>query len=98
MSPFTLGAGNARPDPSAAARVRAWVERVLGDPDDVTVSITQLSCREPGCPPLETCIGLLRHHGPSTAVTIHRAVADLTEEEVTRTVRAALWAREPRPE
>jgi len=89
MSPLTLGMGGARPDPADAARVRAWVERALGHPEDLTVSITQLRCREAGCPPIETCISLLYRHLPGVAVTIHRAVAELGEDEVTRAVREA---------
>lgn len=92
MSSFSFGASAPRRDPSASARVRGWVEQALGDPEDLTVSIAQLSCREEGCPPLETCISLLRRRAPSVAVTIHHALVDLTEEEVTLAVRAALPA------
>lgn len=90
MSSFTFGTGAPRPDPSGCARVRGWVQATLGDPDDLTVSVAQLSCREPGCPPLETCIGLLRRGEPSLAVTIHAPTADLTQEQVTAAVKAAL--------
>jgi hypothetical protein len=81
-----------RPDPAAAARVRGWAEDALARAAGLVVGVTQLACREEGCPPLETCISLHRDGRPSVAVTIHAAVSELHEADVVHAVRKAVAA------
>jgi hypothetical protein len=75
-----------RPDPAHTARVREWVESAIGAPDSTVISVSQLSCREPGCQPLETCITVFAEGAPAWSVTIHLPVADLTHDLVRQAV------------
>jgi nitrate reductase delta subunit len=49
----------------AVARVREWTRQRFKLGEDATVVVSQVSCRVPGCPPLETVvafwIGETRH-------------------------------------
>jgi nitrate reductase delta subunit len=60
------------------ANIREWARQRFSLGDDDTITVTEIECAAPGCPPLETIIvfwvGPLRHHvkifKPVTAVTI----------------------------
>lgn len=61
----------------------------LGCADDVVVSVNQLACAEPGCPPEETVIMALPAGGPALKLSIHKALADLTEADIITAAREA---------
>jgi hypothetical protein len=68
---------------SAASRqVREWSRALLAATEDDTVVVSELRCTEPGCPPLETMIALLRPGHEPRKTTIHKAVTELTEADV----------------
>ena len=61
----------------ALERVGGWTRERFALPVDAPVSVTQIACQQPGCPPLETVVafwteGTRRHHfkvfKPMTAV------------------------------
>jgi hypothetical protein len=49
-------------------------------PEGVAVTVQQLSCREPGCPPVETVIAVLGTR--SRRWTIHRPLAEIDDAAV----------------
>jgi hypothetical protein len=63
---------------AALDRVREWTRMRFGLGDDTTILVSQVSCRLPGCPPLETVVafwtGDKRHQfklfKPVAAVTL----------------------------
>lgn len=71
--------GVVRKDPGDSARVRALVRAIVED--DVRILVTELACTEPGCPPTETVIALMRPGAPKQ-FKIHKPLADVTEEDV----------------
>jgi hypothetical protein len=46
------------PDPSA--RLKAETRPLLGLSADVVISVTELACREPGCPDIETIVAVMQ--------------------------------------
>jgi hypothetical protein len=51
----------------AVARVREWTRRRFGLPGDAVISVAEVACGLPGCPPLETVVVFwateaTRHH------------------------------------
>jgi hypothetical protein len=77
-----LGFSKKSPDHSAAVdRVRAWTRERFALPDDATVSVSQIACALPGCPPLETVIvfwiGQTRHH-----FKIFKPVAEVVNDDL----------------
>jgi hypothetical protein len=46
--------------PDAMARLQTATRALLNLPDDVVVSVTELTCRELGCPDVETVVAVMR--------------------------------------
>ena len=52
------------------ARVQGWVRKRFSLPEDAAISVSEVACNLPGCPPLETAVafwtktegGNARHH------------------------------------
>ena len=60
--------------------IKDWTRAVLNLPLDTTVLVSELACKEEGCPPRETIIAVLT--GPQQRIVrkVHAAVADVTRE------------------
>jgi len=59
--------------------------------DDDAIVVTELQCDEPGCPPIETVVALLRAGAPARQVKIHKSAVDVTVDDL----RAAIASAEP---
>ena len=67
--------------PEVVDRLRGWVRAVLAlDPDEI-VTITQLTCRDAGCAPVETVLTVLRPGRPLSR-TVPLPAADVRAAEV----------------
>jgi nitrate reductase delta subunit len=68
-------------DPEAIARVRECVRERFKLSADAPIMVSELSCRVPGCPPLETVVafweGDVRHH-----FKIFKPVAEITSDNL----------------
>lgn len=73
-------------DPAQLDRVKAWTRESLQLDAAVPISISQLRCSEPGCPPIETAIAVLAE--PKQTLKIHKALADVTAADVASASRA----------
>ena len=71
------------PESTRGQRAASIAERVritLNLADEVAVTVQQLTCREPGCPPVETVIAILAN--PPRRWTVHRPLADVSDDLV----------------
>ncbi len=69
-------------DRRQATRALKQLARELLDLDDeTTVMVTELQCSEPGCPPIETVIAVLRV-GEREQIKIHKPLAEVTRDDV----------------
>jgi hypothetical protein len=82
MGRRTRGAGY----PEAVQQLKLQTQKLLGLSDGVTISLTELTCREPGCPDVETVIGILREGEKPAIARIHKPIPEVTLDEL----RAAL--------
>jgi len=72
-----IGAGASDgPDPAKVRQVKEWVRQAFGIGEDQTVMVAEVTCTEPGCPPIETVIAILDASGRAEH-RLHLAVADL---------------------
>jgi hypothetical protein len=67
---------------AALARVQAWTRARFALTDEDAVSVSQVSCAIPGCPPLETVVafwtaGETRHH-----FKVFKPVAEVIEDDL----------------
>lgn len=74
---------------SAIAALKRWVRDTLVLTDDETVMVTELTCREPGCPPIETVVAVLRGPGHTWQYKVHAPVVAWTDADRARLI--ASW-------
>jgi hypothetical protein len=74
----------------ALSRIKAWTKAAIAD-GEPTISVTELACPEPGCPPRETIILVMWADTAAWKLRIHKSMADVTRDDVLD----ALRTREP---
>jgi len=62
--------------------IKGWVRARSDVGDGVTVMVSELACTEPGCPPTETVIAVLRDDGTTTKATLHCTVSDVKPADI----------------
>jgi hypothetical protein len=67
-----------------ARQIKRWVAEVLDLPPQVLVMVAELSCSEPGCPPVETVISIQRAGAPPRVHKIHRPAAEIAQGDLLR--------------
>ena len=60
---MNLFGGRRSIDPDQSDRIKSWVRETWSLSGEVTVMVTELECREPGSPPIETVIAILEGPG-----------------------------------
>lgn len=65
-----------------ADRIKAWAQDVFHLNDETTVMVTELECREPGCPPIETVIAVLKGPGNTQQYKIHKPAGEISLSDV----------------
>jgi hypothetical protein len=74
--------GKRKRNSQAIQQVKSWVLDVLQLEENTSLMVTELHCSEPGCPPVETVIALLKASHPTYHYKIHKPVADITLNDV----------------
>lgn len=69
-------------NPAALQQLKAWVYDLLKLAPEVSISVSQLQCIEPGCPPIETVITIFSQ--PAQQYKIHKALDDIELVDVIR--------------
>ena len=64
--------------------VKRWARAALAVSDDIPISVSQVACREDGCPDVETVIGVMKPGFNFTTFRILMPVAEITEADVRR--------------
>lgn len=70
--------------PEQIERVKAMARECWRVSEQTTIMVTELECREPGCPPIETVIALLEGPGRNRQYKIHKPAADVSRSDVER--------------
>jgi hypothetical protein len=69
-------------EPEQIQQIKSWVYRILGVDTGIPISISQIACKEPGCPPIETVIAVMTHLVQQ--YKIHKAVNEIDEVDICR--------------
>ncbi len=64
------------------ARIRDWTRDALALDEAVLISVNELACPEPGCPPRETVILAMPEGTTPIRARIHKAMAEVTADDV----------------
>lgn len=68
--------------PGRAAMVKSWVAERFGLSDADLVSVAELACAEPGCPPIETVLTVHGADGARHSWRLRKPVAEITAADV----------------
>lgn len=79
---MNLFGGRRTIDAAQMERIKIWARTTWALSDDATIMVTELECREPGCPPIETVIALLEGPGKITQHKIHKPAAEILLSDV----------------
>ncbi|MGV2828173.1 hypothetical protein [Myxosarcina sp. GI1(2024)] len=78
MNLFTKSAY--KTDAHTLKQIKAWIYHKLEIDTQIAISINQLQCHEPGCPPLETFIAVMT--SPSEQYKIHKPLSQIAEADI----------------
>lgn len=82
---------------SAAIRALKATARTLFEAtDDDAVVVNELSCAEPGCPPVETVVALLRAGCDPRQVKVHKLAVEVTEHDLRAAIQGGHEHAPPR--
>ncbi len=82
MSGFVNPLAPKRNLPARTAEIKAWVRSRFHLPADVVVAVTELACREDGCPDIETVIGMMRPGEKVETLRIHKPISEIAEADI----------------
>ena len=69
-----------------AGEVKAWVTKHLALSEDDVVTVAELACVEPDCPPVETVLTVYSAEGIRRAWHIHQPLDEIDEAIVVRSL------------
>jgi len=67
--------------PSTTRHLKAQARRLLAPQPDTVVVVQELTCHQPGCPPVETVVAVLTTHG-TRRWTVPRPLAQITPTDL----------------
>jgi hypothetical protein len=76
-------------DPEQTLQIQSWVRNRLSLDEDAVVIVSELRCSEPGCPPLETLIGVLDGPGQTRQFKFHKPIAEITSADLESAIGSA---------
>lgn len=66
----------------AIERLRGWTRARFGLPEEAVVSVMQVECVQPGCPPLETVVVFWSAPGVRHQFKLFKTVAEVEEDDL----------------
>ena len=84
--------GRPRRDAALIRQIKDWAYECLPISAAATVTVMELECREPGCPPLETVVAAMEQEKQTRQWKFHKAMPDITLADVVE-----LAAKKPAP-
>ena len=78
-----------RKAPGSGRKVKTLVSEQLDLTEDDLVTVAELACHEPGCPPVETVIAVHAGDGSRRVWKVHKAMADIEEADVQQVLAAS---------
>lgn len=71
-----------------ARDIKTWTRELSRLPDEAVISVNELACHVPGCPPKETVV-LMMFGERTRQISIHKAMLDITREDIASALRGA---------
>ncbi|MFN4009005.1 MAG: nitrate reductase [Pannonibacter sp.] len=90
-------APRARAVPQKLREIKAWVRETFDLAEDTAVTVSELACRDEGCPDIETVIGLLTQGHPHELHRLHKPLVEVTRADVEALAMVSRLARAADP-
>jgi hypothetical protein len=74
--------GRPKRDVSLIRQIKGWAYECLPISADATVSVMELECREPGCPPLETVVAVMDQGKQTLQWKFHKSIPEVTRADL----------------
>ena len=71
-----------RGTPGRASQIKAWVSQHLALTEADLVTVAELACHEPGCPPIETVVTVHEPEGQQRSWHIYRPLAEIDQAAI----------------
>ena len=71
-----------RTAPGRAGAVKGWVTECLSLTEAALVSVAELACHEPGCPPVETVVAVHASAGQRRQWHVHKPLSEVKKADV----------------
>lgn len=69
-------------DVALIRQIKEWAYACLPVSSEATLSVMELECREPGCPPLETVIAAMEEGKGTRQWKLHKPIPDVTRADL----------------
>lgn len=73
-------------DPEKVQQLKTLIYEILKIDSEIPVSISQLQCSEPDCPPIETVIAVMTN--PAQQYKIHKSVAEINQTDISKLIQS----------
>ena len=83
-----IGNSSQKPSLQVIRRIKLTLRKALDLPDNNMVTVTQLSCLEEDCAPLETVIGVLRPELAQLQYKVHKATDAIDVDDLMQVCEA----------
>lgn len=77
---FSLGKQSQKARSEEIKQIKQWIYQALQIDDEISISLSQLQCTEPGCPPIETVINVMTN--PVQQYKIHKSIAEIEYTDI----------------
>jgi hypothetical protein len=74
--------GRPKRDIALIRKIKDWAYECLPISAESTVSVMELECREPGCPPIETVIAVMEQGKETRQWKFHKSIPEVTREDL----------------
>ena len=71
-----------RPNSETVGRIKNLIKQKLGLPETTIVSVVELACHEPGCPPTETIITAHAEDSSKQNWRINKPISEISEKDI----------------
>ena len=72
-----------------SSEIKGWIRELMNLPADTPVTVAELTCRDEGCPDIETVIGVLEPDKPIVTIRVHAPMSQVEHADVANAVNAS---------
>ena len=77
---FSFGKQSQKASYLEIQQIKQWIYQALQIDDEISISLSQLQCTEPGCPPIETVINVMTN--PVQQYKNHKSIAEIEYTDI----------------